>query len=348
MFERFTDQARRCVVLAQEEALLLNHPYIGSEHALLGVLAEGQGIGALTLRSLDVSIDAARAKVVALVGRGERAPSGHIPFTPQAKRALEGALREAMHSGDHEIGTEHLLLGLIREGDSTAARVLTDLGVDLDGIRQHVTELRSRRGPGGVHMPARGEHHTTSSVPFEPPHPSCSFCGRDLWDVDRYVVGASAVICDLCTELAAHVIEDAAPDTRSLRLPARVFGEPPDDNAVAEIVEVVDLALFSGPAGDAMRAGALEDGERLAPMHPQARERYGNLELEQRLDRIRFVNPDVAEVRVAIGLVGGPGMTFDGRVTRSGGSWKVSRDLFCAVLRPSGVVDPAVEGGRAG
>lgn len=348
MFERFTDQARRCVVLAQEEALLLNHPYIGSEHALLGVLAEAQGIGAFTLRSLDVSIDTARAKVVALVGRGERAPSGHIPFTPQAKRALEGALREAMHTGDHEIGTEHLLLGLIREGDSTAARVLTELGVDLDGVRQRVTELRSRRGPRGLHVSTPGEHHTTSAVPFEPPQRGCSFCGRDLWEVEHYVVGASAVICDLCTALAGEIIADAPPDTRSLRLPARVFGEPPDDKAVTEIVGVVDLVLFSGPAGDAQRARALEDGDRLAPLHPQAREQYGNVELEQRLDRIRFVSPDVAEVRVAIGLVGGPGMTFEGRVTRGDGSWKVSRDLFCAVLRPSGVSCPPAEGGRAG
>ena len=123
MFERFTDQARRVVVLAQEEARLLNHPYIGSEHALLGVLAEGHGTGAHTLRSLDVSIEMVRAKVVALVGRGDRAPSGHIPFTPQAKRALEGALREALHAGDHEIGTEHLLLGLIREEDGPGGRV---------------------------------------------------------------------------------------------------------------------------------------------------------------------------------------------------------------------------------
>ena len=199
MFERFTDQARRVVVLAQEEARLLNHPYIGSEHALLGVLAEGHGTGAHTLRSLDVSIEMVRAKVVALVGRGDRAPSGHIPFTPQAKRALEGALREALHAGDHEIGTEHLLLGLIREGDSTAARVLTELGLDPDAVRQRVADLRA--GPGDVHIahgpPPRGGM-SASGVPFGPPWSACSFCGRDLWEVDHYVVGNGAVICDVC------------------------------------------------------------------------------------------------------------------------------------------------------
>jgi hypothetical protein len=346
VFERFTDQARRVVVLAQEEARLLNHPYIGSEHALLGVLAEGHGTGAHTLRSLDVSIEMVRAKVVALVGRGDRAPSGHIPFTPQAKRALEGALREALHAGDHEIGTEHLLLGLIREGDSTAARVLTELGLDPDAVRQRVADLRA--GPGDVHIahgpPPRGGM-SASGVPFGPPWSACSFCGRDLWEVDHYVVGNGAVICDVCVALARTAVDDAPSDDRSLRLPARVFGDPPDDKAVAEIVEVVELVLFSGPAGDATRAAGLEDGERLAPLQVQARRRHEGVDVEHRLDRIRFIGPDLAEVRVGISLVGGPGMTFEGRVLRIDGSWKVSRDLFCATVRPAGVECPPTESG---
>jgi hypothetical protein len=341
VFERFTDQARRVVVLAQEEALLLNHPYIGSEHALLGVLAEGKGIGAQTLRSLAVSIDMARAKVVVLVGRGDRAGSAHIPFTPQAKRALEGALREALHTGDHEIGTEHLLLGLIREGDSTAARVLTELGVDLDTVRQRVTELRSGSASEAAQvLRAEPGLPPPATLVVGRPTGNCSFCGRDLWDVEHYVVGDHAVICDLCTSLAQRAIERAEAGTRRVPLPPRVFGEPPDEHALAEIVAVVELVLLSGAAGDEHRASGLEDGERLAPLHVEARLKYGNVEIDNRLDRIRFVSADVAEVRVAIGILGGPGTTFEGPVRRIDGAWKVTRELFCAVLRPAGVECP--------
>lgn len=349
MFERFTDQARRCVVLAQEEARLLNHGYIGSEHALLGVLAEGHGTGAQTLRSLDVTVDTARAKVVALVGRGERAPVGHIPFTPQAKRALEGALREALHFGDHEINTEHLLLGLVREGESTAARVLTDLGVDLDDVRSRVTELRSGHGPSLAHLHQRGAHPgAVSTVPFGRAATACSFCGRDLWEVNQYVRGDDAVICDVCAALAHDAVGNAPDDTRSVSLPPRVFGNPPDDAALAGVVAAVDVVLLSGPAGDSARAARLEDGDRLAPLSVEARRRNPDLDIENRLDRIRFVSPDVAEVRISISIMGGPGMKFEGPVRRVDDVWKVSRELFCAVLRPSGVRCPPAEEGQAG
>jgi Clp amino terminal domain, pathogenicity island component len=141
MFERFTDRGRRAVVLAQEEARLLNHDYIGTEHILLGLIHEGEGVAARTLTALDVSLDAIRAEVVAIVGQGERPPGGHIPFTPRAKKVLELSLREALQLGHNYIGTEHILLGLIREGQGVAAQVLVKLGADLDRVRQQVIQL---------------------------------------------------------------------------------------------------------------------------------------------------------------------------------------------------------------
>src|SRR5450756_2288789 len=143
MFERFTDRARRVVVLAQEEARMLNHNYIGTEHILLGLIHEGEGVAAKALESLDISLDAVRQQVQEIIGEGQQAPSGHIPFTPRAKKVLELSLREALQLGHNYIGTEHILLGLIREGEGVAAQVLNKLGADLNRVRQQVIQLLS-------------------------------------------------------------------------------------------------------------------------------------------------------------------------------------------------------------
>ena len=143
MFERFTDRARRVVVLAQEEARMLNHNYIGTEHILLGLIHEGEGVAAKGLESLGISLDAVRAQVEEIIGQGQQAPSGHIPFTPRAKKVLELSLREALQLGHNYIGTEHILLGLIREGEGVAAQVLVKLGADLNRVRSTVIQLLS-------------------------------------------------------------------------------------------------------------------------------------------------------------------------------------------------------------
>jgi Clp amino terminal domain, pathogenicity island component len=153
MLERFTDRARRVVVLAQEEARRLDHNYIGTEHILLGIIHEGEGVAAEALESLGISLDAVRQQVEEIIGRGQQAPSGHIPFTPRAKRVLELSLREALQLGHRYIGTEHILLGLIREGDGVAAQVLVRLGADLNLVRHQVIQLLAGRaaeepGPG--------------------------------------------------------------------------------------------------------------------------------------------------------------------------------------------------------
>jgi ATP-dependent Clp protease ATP-binding subunit ClpA len=141
MFERFTDRARRVVVLAQEEARMLNHNYIGTEHILLGLIHEGEGLAAKALESLGISLDAVRQQVEEIIGQGQQAPSGHIPFTPRAKKVLELTRREAEQLGHNYIGTEHILLGLIREGNGVAAQVLVMLGADLNRVRLTVIQL---------------------------------------------------------------------------------------------------------------------------------------------------------------------------------------------------------------
>jgi len=153
VFERFTDRARRVVVLAQEEARLLNHNYIGTEHILLGLIHEGEGVAARALEGMGISLESVRSQVVEIIGQGAQAPSGHIPFTPRAKKVLELSLREALQLGHNYIGTEHILLGLIREGEGVAAQVLQKLGAELHKVRQTVIQLLSG---------AQGEEHASS------------------------------------------------------------------------------------------------------------------------------------------------------------------------------------------
>ena len=174
MFERFTDRARRVVVLAQEEARLLDHDYIGTEHLLLGLVHEGEGVAAEALERVGVSLAAARVEVERIIGRGDSTPTAHIPFTPRAKKVLELSLREALNLRHNYIGTEHILLGLIREGEGVAAQVLTKLGADLAGVRQQVTEILYTRGERSetrvvsTAAPPLGARHARERSPVPP------------------------------------------------------------------------------------------------------------------------------------------------------------------------------------
>ena len=163
MFQRFTDRARRVVVLAQHEARTLDHDYIGTEHILLGLIDEGQGVATTALTSMGVSLEEMRQAVRDTIGRGAQPPeSGHIPFTPQAKKVLELSLRESMQLGHDYIGTEHVLLALIREGGG-AAKLLASAGVDLDRAREQVTELlygHREAGPAAPPPPAAADELT--------------------------------------------------------------------------------------------------------------------------------------------------------------------------------------------
>jgi ATP-dependent Clp protease ATP-binding subunit ClpC len=179
VFERFTDRARRVVVFAQEEARLLNHNYIGTEHVLLGLVREGEGVAAQALTSMGIGLDAVRGQVEKIIGQGQAAPTGHIPFTPRAKKVLELSLREALQLGHNYIGTEHILLGLLREGEGVAAQVLQQLGADLNRVRQTVIQLLSgytggkERGPSAaLHEEVEGQGGLSG--------PRCPRCNADL------------------------------------------------------------------------------------------------------------------------------------------------------------------------
>src|SRR5579864_1585644 len=169
MFERFTDRARRVVVLAQEEARMLNHNYIGTEHILLGLIHEGEGVAAKALESLGISLEAVRQQVQDIIGqgqgqgRGQGQRQGHIPFTPRAKKVLELSLREAQQLGHTYVGTEHILLGLIGEGEGVAAQVLVKLGADHNKVRQQVNQLL-RGYPGNEPAAAVALSETAPSV----------------------------------------------------------------------------------------------------------------------------------------------------------------------------------------
>jgi hypothetical protein len=208
VFERFTDRARRVLVLAQEEARLLNHDFIGTEHILLGLIREGEGVAAQALDELDISLEAVRERVEETIGLssiGPTGPTGSPPFTPRSKKVLELSLREAMQLGHNHIGTEHVLLGIVREGEGVGAQVLNDLGADGDRVRQTVLDLLGGRGDAGSPgmetqsgRPLLGSS-LRRSVGVGTGFAACSFCGRQTPEAGQLVSGRlGAFICEHC------------------------------------------------------------------------------------------------------------------------------------------------------
>jgi len=207
MFERFTDRARRVVVLAQEEARMLNHNYIGTEHVLLGLIHEGEGVAAKVLESLGISLEAVRSQVEEIIGQGQAAPVGHIPFTPRAKKMLELSLREARQLGHNYIGTEHILLGLIREGEGVAAQVLQKLGADLNRVRQQVIQLLSGDTGGGdlVEEPPAGSRFLERFT--DPGHRVLELASESARDLGHKAIEPADILLGLITAPDAPVAE---------------------------------------------------------------------------------------------------------------------------------------------
>ncbi len=347
MFERFTDRARRVLVLAQAEAQLLGHGFIGTEHVLLGLVAEHDGVAAKALERLDITIDAVRDEVRAMV-TVSGAATGSPPFTPRAKKVLELALREALDLGHNYIGTEHLLLGIVREGEGVAATVLVRLGAEPGQVRSGVLELLGGysggatrpEGPAAedlVRRSARLARGAVGRLRRSPAARTCSFCGRDLWEAGRHVTSGKATICEGCVATAAGVLEhgEAASD-EELPFPPRVFGTAPDDAAVDEIVAAF-RGLF-GPAtvDHAGRAGLAD----LVPLLARAADRHPLRPGSTRVERLRFSDPDTAEVVFALGLADGSTPSFTGGAERRQGIWVVTRDSVLEVLARAGVEVP--------
>lgn len=189
MFERYTDRARRVVMLAQEEARMLKHNYIGTEHLLLGMLAEGEGIACQALVSLGIELEEVRNQVRQVIGIGQEAPAGHIPFTPRAKKVMELSLREGLQLGHNYIGTEHILLGLIREGDGVAAQILVKLGAELTRVRQQVIQLLS-----GVSPNTNAYGTFTEAERKPPPKPHLEEATETIADVMEKLAQASQLL----------------------------------------------------------------------------------------------------------------------------------------------------------
>ena len=237
MFERFTERARQVVVLAQEEARTLKHNYIGTEHILLGLLREEEGLAARVLESLDITVERVRAQVVRIVGSGEEVTSGQIPFTPRAKKVLELALREALSLGHNYIGTEHILLGLVRENEGVAARILLDFDADSEKIRNEVIRmlsgpgsrqrLRRRRLGRGAAGARRGQEVLQAARPVRPQPDQArrrgqARPGRRSRDRDR---------ADHADPLAAHEEQPGAGRRARRRQDRRRRGPRPADHA---------------------------------------------------------------------------------------------------------------------
>ena len=201
MFEQFSDRARQAVVQAQQEARRLDHNYIGTEHLLLGLIREGDGVAAKALESLGISLDAVRQQVEEMIGRGQQTLSGHIPFTPRAKRVLELSLREALQLGHKYIGTEHILLGLIREGEGVAAQVLVRLGCDLNRVRQQVIRLlHGHQGKVATSAGSRLGERALAELPDDF-YPRIGALDRRLAAVERWM-GMRPDLEDLDQEIA--------------------------------------------------------------------------------------------------------------------------------------------------
>jgi hypothetical protein len=337
------------VVLAQEEARLLDHDHIGTEHLLVALLTrDADGIATQVLLSAGITYERARAEVVEIVGRGGEPPSGHIPFTRRAKQVLELSLREALERGDDEIRSEHLLLGMIREGSGVGVQVLVKLGVDLTHLRNQVIGLRGLRGPEPSRAVARGAMSAHAIVRGGPapsmgrPVPRCSFCGRSEEKLTHVVVAGGVLLCDQCVHDAAEQL-DALPDdapTR-VRFRRRDVGLGDKDAAMRAIEQAFDAVIGPQRLPPAESLWAVEGGAEAESLLQQLHEDSQHVPVavnDVTVERVRFTDQFEAEVTLGFWLAGNPQpMTQPAHAVLRDGTWKVSRatiEQFAAQARP--------------
>ena len=322
-------------MLAQEEARAAKQDAIGTEHLLLVIVHEGQGIGARTLEALDVSPGPLRAAIERLAPPGRRAPDAQVPFTPAARKALELGLREALQLGHRYVGSEHILLGVVREQKGVGARALTEFGVDLARARHEIVELVGNR----EEAPDVSRLHRTATLSAPAPRsgvvlPSpgaCSFCGRERAQLGRPAIAAGALICAECVERARAAFEGGG--EAEVVLPTLVEGQPPETTAVEEVVAAFG-SVYGGGSPEA-REAALEDGSVVAHLAEEARARFPGVAAALALQRISFRAADEADVFFSVA-----GLPFAGRALRVGGRWKVSRETWCQTLARAGIECP--------
>jgi len=353
VFEKFTDRARRVLVLAQEEARLLNHSFIGTEHLLLGLIDEGEGIAAKALEQLDISLEAVRERVEEVIGLSGTWPTGSPPFTPRAKKVMELSLREAMQLGHQYISTEHMLLDIVREGEGVAAQVLVSLGADLARVRQKVIELLSGyvpEGAGGiVSDPIRQE---TASDAGRSRLVACSFCRRQPPESGRLVSGTDAYICEHCIRQWSSVIDEPAFARVQRHVVTHISqgpmpsGPPPDDPGAAEAEIAASFASFATVTEDGQSLPMVEKGEGLGPTQTEAAERRRdmipeNAEVTASIDRIVFTSASHAAVWFTLSADGRPLLSHNrGDAVVVDRAWKMARSTFCNLMGLAGVQCP--------
>jgi len=321
VFERFTDRARRVLVLAQEEAHQMDHGVIGTEHILLGLIGEGEGVAACAIEQLGVSLEDVRGKVAATVGRSW-ASSGSIPFTPRAKKVLELSLREALQLGHNYIGTEHILLGLIGEGQGVAAQVLISLDLDLARVRQQVVHLLS--GYQGI--------------------VACSFCGRRPPESGQLVAGQKgAYVCEHCINDLKARLGSIPEEVDGLSSAVVMTGRMPDDeeSARSEIARAFrDVFVLSS---DRRTVPSIEGGDHLGPCLKEAQERHAALRRTDQpvtIENVEFVDEEHAIVSFALSLEGLSSEPRRGDALVVDSTWKVARMTFCQLMELAGVKCP--------
>jgi hypothetical protein len=338
MFERFGDDARRVVVVAQEEARGLSHNAIGTEHLLLALARVEREVVVDTFRYFELTYDGLRARVEEMTSGGA-VPSGHIPFTPDAKKVLERSLGEAIGLGDSGIHAEHVLLGMLDEGTGVAARVLEDAGVELAAVREKVLELRSgtssrpetsmRAGPpvGRLEQVAVFQNWGPAGGR---PVPRCALCGRDEDHCERVLVAGGVRLCSDCARDAVAQLDALPTDAPKLVRYRRPERAPSDkDAAIAAIEAAFDAVLgpMQLPVDDAL--AHVEGGEQLRDLLVALREGAINAPMvpsDQTVERVRFVDETTAEVSLGLWMPGNPQpMLFPVHAVCEAGTWKVAR-----------------------
>ena len=351
MFERFTDSARQVLVLAQEEARLLDSRFIGTEHILLGLIREEDGTASRVLNQLDISLDAVRSGARGSVGLGGGPPTGSPPFTPRAKKVMELSLREALQLGHHSIGTEHLLLGLVREGEGVGAQILVGIGVTLAEVRQQtVRQLAGLEGNAPserLPSPSTGR----SSAATRAKVVVCSFCGLSPPESGQLVSGDNAFICENCVRRWSMRLgprSTGAPHTWVSRAPSGTAtkGFEPEGADVARAEIAAAFAASRVPSDDGRSVPTVEKGDELGPTLLLANERTRDIvgdgsNVIISADEIHFYHPERAGVSFSISmgerlLLGGQ----RGEAVLVGGTWKMARSTFSHLMALAGVACP--------
>jgi hypothetical protein len=336
VFERFTDRARRVLVLAQEEARLLSHNFIGTEHILLGLVHEDEGVAHQALEQFGISLEDVRTQVREIVGVSSTVPTGSPPFTPRAKKVLELALREALQLGHNYIGTEHILLGLVREGDGVAAQVLVSLGADLDGVRQQVLGMVTPHPGPPTPRPVSGIHRRAVV--------ECSFCGRRPPESGQLMSGRGGVyICERCLIEFQGRLGDVSDGPAVTTEPVIITGRLPVDPeaASAEIAVAFSRALVLSE--DRKTVPSVEGGDHLGATLKEAQERHAGLRHKDgtiTIDHVEFVDEAHAAVTFAIALEGLSPALLHGAAVVGDSGWKVARSTFCELMALTGVECP--------